>query len=260
MKVDRYNVKIRLTEDVLGTVPKNKQVFTSFLLDRARKEAKRLAEKNGTPHASGEPVTEESLALMEVETETVQQTEERGWTGFHTDPTDGPFVMDYAIKGFLKEAARNTGEWDTAGDDGGGEGEEEADEKPAKKGAKKGPKPLKQLQDKFSRHVYVLPRKVYFYTRDELAQLPHDEQGNLVLGNIERPLRAITAQGPRITVVRSDLIPAGRELSFQIHVRRGKGISRALLEEILSDAEYQGLGQWRSGGYGRFELVSLTPY
>lgn len=98
MKVDRYNVTIRLTEDMLGTVPKNQKVFSSFILDKARKEVKRQADMKSVPHANGESVTDESIAtLMDVEPETVQESEERGWTSFHTDPRHGPFLMDYAI-------------------------------------------------------------------------------------------------------------------------------------------------------------------
>lgn len=165
-------------------------------------------------------------------------------------------------KGYLKEAARTLKEW------GGGDGPQEVDaddqdepaeekEKPAKKA--KG-NTIKQLQDKVSRYVFVLPRKVFFYSKEELADIGRDQKGNLLFENVERPLRAMTAQGPRITVVRSDLIPANRQLSFQIHVVRGSGITKNLLLDVLSYGTYQGLGQWRSGGYGRFDVVSVTPY
>lgn len=260
LNITKYKVTIRLIEDMLGTVPKNKKVFSSFILDRQRKEVKRQADLKGVPHANGQPVTEESIAtLMDVEPETIQETEERGWTAFHADPMHGPFIFDYAIKGFLKESARTLKEWGGDGAEAEDEAEEGEEEKPSKKGKKKDGT-IKQLQDKFSRYVYVVPRKVYFYTKQELVDVKRDTSGNLAFDNVERPLRAMTAQGPRITVVRSDLIPADRELTFHVHVLKGAGISKALLMDVLSYGQYQGLGQWRSGGYGRFDVVSVESY
>ena len=66
--------------------------------------------------------------------------------------------------------------------------------------------PVKQLQDKVKRYCFVRPRKV---------RLP------AIAGQLERPLRAQTAQGPRVTVVRSDIVPAGSCISFELHVLRG---------------------------------------
>jgi hypothetical protein len=239
---DKYDVTLRLTEDILGTVPKSRQVYTNFLLDRARKEVKKQGDK-GVPHANGDPVTDASIsALMDPEPETIAETEEKGWTSFHADK-HGPFLFDYAVKGFLKEAARTLKEYDPSGGD---EDDDEEEAKPKKKGV------IKQLQDKVSRYVFVLPRKIYLG-----GSFERDPEGNIVFGNMERPLRAQTAQGPRVTVVRSDSVPAGTEVGFTIHVLKGGGITRPLLEMVFSYGNYQGLGQWRSGGYGRFDLVRL---
>lgn len=181
---------------------------------------------------------------------------------FHVDPKDGPFLFDYAVKGFLKEAARTLREYDPSKKD----GDEEADDPAAQEDDEEEDKPkkkakstsIKQLQDKVSRYVFVFPRKVFFYPRG--ADLPRDKEGNILFDNMERPLRAQTAQGPRVTVVRSDLIPADTEFSFQLHVLKGGQISKPILENIFQYGNYQGLGQWRSGGYGRFDLVKLERY
>lgn len=176
---------------------------------------------------------------------------------FHADK-HGPFLFDYALKGFLKESARRLAQAGKRDEDADGPEEDDSDEdaKPTKKKPKKkagGKSAYTQLQDKVSGFLFVFPRKVYFRECD----LRKDDKGQVEFDSLERPLRAQTAQGPRITVVRSDSVPAGAEIDFQVRMYKGGGISLAVLEEIFAYGQYQGLGQWRSGGYGRFDLVRL---
>ena len=100
-----------------------------------------------------------------------------------------------------------------------------------------------QLQDKFKRYCFVSPRRVYL---GPLAEKP-----------LERPLRAMTAKGPRVTLVRSDVIPAGRQIDFQIRVLRGANVTQHIIECVLGYGELQGVGQWRTGGHGRFGVLSI---
>lgn len=69
-------------------------------------------------------------------------------------------------------------------------------------------------------------------------------------GIIERPLRAQTMQGPRVSLARSEMINADRTFEFEIHVRGG--IKREQILEALDEGKYTGYGQWRNAGYGRF--------
>jgi len=190
MDTKEYKVTLTLMEDLLGTIPKNREVYKTYIASKAA-----------------------DLGLAEEEVATVPQLEEKGWTGFHEDKDGKPFLYNYTIKGFLCEAARTV-----------------------KFGA------LKQLQDKFKRHVFVSPRKIHIGEID---------------GCLERPLRAMTAQGPRVTLVRSDVIPAGREINFKLTVIQGIGITENCLREVFAYGRFIGLGQWRSGGYGNFELTTL---
>lgn len=81
LQVDKYHVTLRLTEDILGTVPKNRKVFSSYIQDKQRKEIEK-AHKKGVPLTNGEAATEAAItALLEPEPETIQEAEERGWTG-----------------------------------------------------------------------------------------------------------------------------------------------------------------------------------
>jgi hypothetical protein len=61
----------------------------------------------------------------------------------------------------------------------------------------------------------------------------------------------MTAQGPRVALTRSDVIAAGSQISFNIRIIEGP-ISRPLLCDLLDYGAFQGLGQWRNGGYGSF--------
>jgi hypothetical protein len=208
-----YNVKIELLEDMLGTVPKNKDVWRIHKQEKAREIMKKHAAK-GIPLASGDEATESAIALLAAEEiETIKEVEEKGWTGFHEDK-DGPFLYDYAVKGFLKEAARTARQFGL----------------------------VKQLQDKFTRLVFIDTRRV---------RLPATE------GVLERPLRADGPKGPRVTVVRSDVVKAGTVIEFGVKILDGGSLTEKILVHVLEYGEFIGLGQWRSGGNGRFKIVEV---
>lgn len=71
-----------------------------------------------------------------------------------------------------------------------------------------------------------------------------------VIGECQRPLRAKTPQGERVSLAISEEIPAGATVEFEI----------MCLDPSLEDVVYEwldygrlrGLGQWRNSGKGRF--------
>lgn len=185
------DVTLVLIEPMLGTVPYAPEVYRNFIATKA-------------------PVPADG----EAEVETVEEREERGWTGFHKDE-QGLFLYDYQIKGMLKELALIAYPKDNEAKETG-------------------------MKSKVERFVYVAPRRIY------LGQTEAD-------GVVERPLRASTAQGPRVTVVRSDFIAAGKRVSFSLHILPGP-VKEHHLKTILALGIYRGQGQWRGGGYGRFTV------
>lgn len=216
LNITKYRVTVELIEPLLGTVPRRKEVYADFIATRAAQHAEKNERFASGEEATGEVATE----LAEEETECIKELEEKGWTGFHEDD-EGPFLFDYAIKGFLSESARTLKEADSEGSD----------------------KKLKQLQDKFKRYVFVKPRRV---------RLPA-----IMDKPLERPLRAMTAQGPRVTVTRSDQIAEGARITFDLWVLHGGGITLPIIKDVLEYGGLIGFGQWRSGGYGRFDVVSI---
>jgi hypothetical protein len=186
-----YAVTIRLIEPMLGTVPKDAEVYSTYIESRKPKE------------------------ISENESETVDVSEERGWTGFHKD-AEGYFLYDYIVLGFCKEAANILK--DVLG--------------------------VKALRKKVENYVMVKPRRI---------RLPEPK------GALERPLRAQTMQGERVTLARSDYIAEGTELSFVLDVLGHKEITEDVLRKLLEYGTRKGLGQWRNGGFGRFEVVRFQP-
>lgn len=102
---------------------------------------------------------------------------------------------------------------------------------------------VKALRSHIEKDVFVFPRQTV------LAEEPDDF--------LERPLRAMTMQGPRVTVVRSDLINPGTEYTLHLKVLETSKVTEEVLRACLDYGAMKGLGQWRNGGYGRF-VYELT--
>jgi hypothetical protein len=192
----KYDLTFEFIEPVLGTIPKNRNVFENFVMDKAKTQM------------------EATRAAEDVD-RVPEEVEERGWTGFYENADGHPILMDYQFKGFLKNSGNIL-----------------------KESLK-----IKNLRSHINDTVFVFPRETV------LADKPDDV--------LERPLRAMTMQGPRVSVVRSDLILPGREYNLQIQLLETSKVTEDALRVILSYGELSGLLQWRNGGYGRFRVVSF---
>jgi len=87
----KAEVTLTFTRDLLGSTPKDKDVYATYIEELKEKRIESL----GT----------EDLGGPEVDTVPAPVKEEGGWTGFHGDES-GLFIYDYVVKGFLKESAR----------------------------------------------------------------------------------------------------------------------------------------------------------
>lgn len=83
-----YNFDAELTEDILGTVPKDKEIYTSFV-------ASKIEKLEGSDEKEKKKLTEEEIETVE------EELLEKGWTGFHRDDT-GIFIYNYMILGNIK--------------------------------------------------------------------------------------------------------------------------------------------------------------
>lgn len=196
--------------------------FTTPVLGTSPKDPDTYADYIASKIAKRKDLTEEQSISLKAEEvaeayNDIEAVEDRGWTGFHEENGE-PYVYDYWIRGYLKtafQALQETGDL-----------------------AK-----IPAYKTKIDRFIFIAPRKLFF-----------DLQGG-VPGVIERPLRAMTARGPRVTLARSDTLPEGTTLGFTIECLKNKGIGLDEIREALDYGRYEGLGQWRSGGYGRFEVI-----
>ena len=70
---------------------------------------------------------------------------------------------------------------------------------------------------------------------------------------LQRSLRAMTAQGPRISLAKSEIVPAGASLVFNLKVMKESQLDDLnVLKKLFSYGVMSGLGQWRNAGYGMF--------
>lgn len=74
----------------------------------------------------------------------------------------------------------------------------------------------------------------------------------------ERPLRAETAQGPRVALAHSEVCPAGSWVEIDILVRRDDLMKN--VREWLNGGIYYGIGQWRNSGKGRLIWDELDEH
>ncbi len=173
----------------------------------------KVAERAEQPIPTPSIQTAPASELPQDELETLPEALEKGTTAFHK--LDGkPILYDYMVKGFLKEAAQ----------------------------VFNGLHNVKNMRSKMDQLVFVEPRQIPLI-------LP--EGGEITF--CERPLRAMTAQGPRTSVARSEQLPAGTKFECRLKVYKSQ-FTEALLRDLLSYGGDKGMCQWRNGGKGRFKF------
>ena len=108
-----------------------------------------------------------------------------------------------------------------------------------------GAKKLAAYKKKIDLLVFVNERKIPFV-------LPE----GTTLSDCQRPLRAQTAQGERISLADSETVPAGSTVEFTIRV-----LDDSLMKYVidwLDYGRYNGIGQWRNSGKGRYTWTEIT--
>lgn len=139
---------------------------------------------------------------------------EKGMTVFPRLDDGTPFLYDYQIKGFFKDTCGGL--------------------RKVKGTVSSGIKAYKKEIDKL---IFPEPRCIPFLNYD-------------TVGVCQRPLRAQTPQGERVSLAMSEEIPAGASIEFEIvclHEDHEKAV-----REWLDYGKYSGIGQWRNSGRGRF--------
>lgn len=155
----------------------------------------------------------------EVEAVGVDEMVERGMTVFPRNEEGKPIFWDYQIKGFCKDACGML-----------------------RKVSGTHSSKLKAYKKEIDGLIFVRERKIPICYSGEMQTL-------------QRPLRAQTAQGERVSLANSEMIAVGATLEFTIVCI--KDDLMASVEEWLEYGALRGLGQWRNAGFGRFSWEKL---
>jgi hypothetical protein len=194
VSVDLYIV-LTMTAPLLGSTPLNKDIYGEY-----------IASKHPVP------VSDDELAA---EVETVEESMTKGMTGFHRTDSGLPFVFDYTIKGFFKDACGMLRRLDGTQS-----------------------KKLTNYKRVIDGLIFVQPRQIVIATDKPIT-------------TNTRPLRAQTAQGERIALACSEQIATGARLEFTITLLDGGHV--ALVNEWLDYGRLRGLGAWRNAAWGTFD-------
>lgn len=198
MNVETKKFRITGITELLGSLPASSALHTEYIASKA-------------PGGAGED--EQDFVSMD----------EKGLTVFARQPGGNDLILlDYQVKGFLKEAVNNL-----KADNGVGAG-----------------------RKKIDNFVFVTPRHIPIL-RDGATIEDEDSR-------FERPLRAQTMQGERVSLASSELVNDPWTLEIEISLLHDKGTKASkpvtwdVVYEALNYGFFKGLGQWRNGGYGRF--------
>lgn len=194
MELYERTYRLTFTDELLGTMPGNKEIFADFVAKRA------------------ETLDEETEAVpMDAETAL-----EKGTTVFPRTAHGEPFIYDYQIRGFFKEACKFL--------------KKVSDTKSSKE---------KAYKQKIDGCIFVKDRQNVINVNGDI-------------GICERSLRASTPQGDRIALSRSESVPEGSSVTFTVQCLIKSDLD--LVDEWMEYGRLHGTGQWRNAGKGRFEF------
>ena len=198
--------RFRFKREILGTANQNPDVHWDYRLSQAIKEA-------GLSRERAEAELEAHRKAFNAADE-----KEKSITAFFRDEV-GPYLWDYQIRGFLKEAIKIL------------------------KGIP-GTECSKVTYNKtlVDNLVFVYPVKLYLW-------LPKDKE----LGLLTRPLRADTPKGQIVALTTSESAPAGTMIDFSLKLNDPK--YEAAIMEAFGYGVDKGLGQWRNSGRGSFDFA-----
>lgn len=150
----------------------------------------------------------------EIEAVGVEEMIEKGMTVFPRNKDGKPILWDYQIKGFFKDACSSL--------------------RKVKGSRSSGIRAYKKEIDGL---IFIEEREILIQTKEPIE-------------SCQRPLRAQTAQGERVSLANSEEIATGAVMEFSVIVMSDNLVPA--VKEWLSYGKMRGLGQWRNSGKGRF--------
>lgn len=149
---------------------------------------------------------------------------DKGMTVFPRNEEGQPVLYDYQVKGFFKDSCGMLGRIG---------GKTETGKKKAVNESGK----LTAYKKVIDGLIFVEPRMIPINMAGEMTEC-------------QRPLRAQTAQGERVSLANSEEIPAGSWCEFDI-ILMDEAHEKVVIEWLYY-GRMRGIGQWRNSGKGRF--------
>ena len=187
-------IELEFIEPLLGTLSGNPEIAEEFIAAK---------------HPSGEVQEDEAEAI-----ENLPEALEKSSTIFPRDKKGKPYLWDYQIKGFFKDACGML-----------------------RRIAKNPNSKLKAYKRVIDGLVFVEPRQIVIELSGKMDW-------------IERPLRAMTRQGERVALARSETVPKGSKITIDIELLDSS--LEGYVKSWLDYGKLRGLGQWRNASFGRF--------
>lgn len=265
LNLNTYEVKLTFTRDVLATNPCDPNVMDTHILDKQRKlitekggvnaqinkylDQLQISQEKGDDELnkivdrlenllgyefSPEERKEAIAGKLEKLRETLVEMNVKGTTVFFWDKTtDRPSIGDHMIYGFLKAAGSAI----------------------SKTMDRKNGTVLQSdsyTSSLINQHVRCQTPFIVF---DQ--DIARNKDGSPAY--CQRSLRAMTAQGPRISLAKSEVVSAGARLQFKINVMKNSQIDAGVLNTLFEYGQMSGIGQWRNSGKGQFvhELMQI---
>ena len=193
MTIETMKIRITLIEEMLGTASGNPELHREYIASKAPDAEKR----------------EEEVARLGAD-----EVAEKQMTIFPRDEHGQPFLWDYQIRGFFKDAC---GGLRTV---------------PSSKS-----KALTSYKKKIDRQIFAFGRRIPIQFGGEV-------------GNCQRSLRAQTPQGERVALAESETVPEGSVIELKVGTL--DPAHWPVIREWLNYGVLSGLGCWRNSGKGKF--------
>lgn len=184
-----------------------------------------LGTASGNPDIHGEYIASKApnpkSMTEEIEAIGEEAVKEKGMTVFPRNKEGQPILWDYQVKGFFKDTCSSLRKV------------------PGSQSGK-----IKAFKKEIDGLIFIKERRI-----------PYQFEGEM--GECQRPLRASTAQGERVSIANSETIPAGASVEFTVLMLTDT--HEKAVREWLNYGMLRGFGQWRNSGKGRFTWEEIKP-
>ena len=173
-----------------------------------------------------------TIENLDAELDAIPEDSENGITVFPRTKDGKPGFWPYQIRGFFKSGQQMMNDLVT-----------DREERKKKTSGY-----LSTYKRRIDEHVFVKAVDSGWRTQKKLIEIHMPDEAGV--GFCERPLRAQTMQGERVALAKSESIPEGSWLEFDVLILDPK-LEKNLIE-WLEFGCLNGLGPWRNSGKGTF--------